>query len=91
MAFSTSPLIGINTNQTFPAGAVPPFNLGLQAFGNDGKLYVFAQASGAISADDADCSVNATTFAATNSGGSYKAPNVAMASGEFGWFGKASV
>lgn len=88
MAFSTLPLSGIAFNQVDTA---PGFTLGTQTFGSDGKLYVYAVAGEAISANDADCSVNATTFAATASGGSYKAPAVAVASGSYAWFSKASV
>ena len=88
MAFTTLGMSGVNFNQVDTA---PGFTLGTQAFGSDGKLYVYAVAGAAIAADDADCSVNATTFVATASGGAYKAPNVAVASGSYAWFGKASV
>ena len=88
MAFSTLPLSGIAFNQVDTA---PGFTLGTQTFGSDGKLYVYAVAAVDISANDADCSVNATTFAVTASGGAYKAPSVAVASGSYAWFGKASV
>lgn len=88
MAFSTLPLSGIAFDQVDTA---PGFTLGTQTFGSDGRLYVYAVAAANISADDADCSVNATTFAVTASGGSYLAPNVAVPSGNYGWFSKASV
>lgn len=93
MAFAVSPIIGVNTNQTYPVAnyTVPPYNLGQQVWGNDGKRYVFAVASGSISASTTACTVNAGTFAATSSGGSYTSPNVAMANGDWGWFGAASV
>lgn len=93
MTFAVSPVIGVNTNQTWPAAnyTVAPFNLGEQVWGADGKRYVFAQASGSISASTAVCTVNAGTFLATNSGGSYTSPNVAMVNGDWGWFGAASV
>ena len=35
--------------------------------------------------------VNASTFVATASGGTYLSPATAMASGDYGWFSKASV
>lgn len=88
MAFTTLGMAGVDFNQVDTASG---FTLGTQVFGSDGKLYVYAKAGEAISANDADCSVNATTFAATASGGAYKAPNVAVASGSYAWFGKASV
>ena len=88
MAFTTLGMSGVALSQVDTA---PGFTLGTQVFGSDGKLYVYAVAGAAIAADDADCSVNATTFVATASGGSYKAPNVAVASGSYAWFGKASV
>jgi hypothetical protein len=64
--------------------------LGTQTFGNDGLRYVFAQAGAAIGASTATCSVNASTFIATASAGTYIS-GASMASGDFGWFGKASV
>ena len=88
MAFSTLPLSGIAFNQVDTA---PGFTLGTQTFGSDGKLYVYAVAGADISADDADCSINTSTFAVTASGGSYLAPNYAVPTGSYGWFSKASV
>ena len=88
MAFTTLGMSGVDFNQVDTA---PGFTLGTQVFGSDGKLYVYAVAGAAISANDADCSVNATTFVVTASGGAYKAPNVAVANGSYAWFGKASV
>lgn len=95
MAFSTTPLVGINLENTFTAAEVAnsgaPFVLGTQVHGSNGRLYVFAKANATISASTAVCTVNATTFLATASGGSYTSPAIAMASGDFGWFHKASV
>ena len=72
-------------------GAVPAARLGEQVFSSDGKIFVYAQANGAITASTAGCTVNASTFLATNSGGAYLSPATTMASGDQGWFGKASV
>lgn len=91
MTFATSPLIGINTDQTYAAGTVAPFGLGLQVFGADGKLYVFAKANATIAASTAVCAVNASTFLVAATGGAYTSPAVGMVTGDFGWFGKASV
>lgn len=98
MAYSVSPLVGIDLNSTVTtntnsAGTAVPTTgpLGLQVFGSDGKLYVLAQAGASISASDTDCSVNASTFAATASGGSYTSPAVALVSDDVAWFSKASV
>lgn len=98
MAYSVSPVIGATltsisaTNPNSAGVAIPTDGpLGLQVFGSDGKLYVLAKAAASISASDADCSVDATTFAATASGGSYLSPAVALVSGDVAWFGKASV
>jgi hypothetical protein len=60
-------------------------------FGSDGKLYVLAKAGATIAASTAVCTVNPTTFVATATGGSYASPAVALASGDYAWFGKASV
>ena len=98
MAYSITPTAGIdlvnlvNTN-TNSAGVAIPVNgpLGSEVFGSDGKLYVLAKAGEAITASTATCSINASTFVATASGGSYTAPATTMASGNYAWFAKASV
>jgi hypothetical protein len=101
MAYSVLPIAGVDFNSTTPisfaytngttAVSIPNFNpLGTQTFGSDGKRYVFAQAGAAIGASVATCSVNASTFVATASGGSYMS-QVSMASGDFGWFAATSV
>lgn len=99
MPYAVTPLIGADLNKIKTAAelaqsgpTVPADNkLGQQAWGDDGKLYVYAQANASISASTTVAAVNATTFLATASGGSYTSPAVAMASGDRGWFGKASV
>jgi hypothetical protein len=78
--------------ETVGSGELPSFGpLGTQVFGSDGKRYVFAKATATIGPSDADCSVNASTFAATATGGSYLSPAVSMVSGDFGWFAATSV
>lgn len=97
MAFSVTPQIGIDLNNTVLASDVAsgaravPNRLGEQVWGSDGKLYVLAQANASISANTAVCTVSPTTFLATASGGSYTSPATAMVSGDYGWFAKASV
>lgn len=98
MAYSITPTAGIdlvnlvNTNAN-SAGTSVPVNgpLGSEVFGSDGKRYVLAQAGGAITASTATCSINASTFVATGSAGSYTSPATAMASGDYGWFAATSV
>ena len=94
--FSTSPKIGadlvtITTAADLANGKSGNSRLGDQVFGSDGKRYVYAQANASISASTAVCTVNATTFLATASGGSYTSPATAMSSGDRGWFSAASV
>lgn len=94
--FSITPSLGADLNTItlaadIAAGKVVDARLGSQVWGSNGKLYVYAQANAAIAASDADCTVNATTFLATASGGSYLSPAYAMAVGDRGWFSKASV
>ena len=98
MAYTITPLSGVNlvsttTTNTNSAGtAIPTFGpLGAEVFGSDGKRYVFAKAGGAITASTATCSINASTFVATGSGGSYTAPAVTLASGDYAWFAATSV
>ncbi len=79
------------TNGTTVIG-IPSFGpLGSQTFGSDGLRYVFAKAGGTIAAGATDVTVNASTFAATATGGTYIAPAESMVSGDYGWFGKTSV
>ena len=99
MAFTTLPIAGVDlvdiqtvAEQALNGGTVPNFGpLGTQTFANDGKRYVWAKAGEAITASTATCSINTTTFVATASAGTYKAPVTTMASGDYGWFSKASV
>ena len=98
MAFTITPLAGVDlvnlaqTNPNSAGTAVPTFGpLGAEVFASDGFRYVFAQAGAAIAASVATCSINASTFVATGSGGTYAGPTTAMASGDYGWFSKASV
>lgn len=84
-------LVNITTAAQLAAGQTADAAIGTQVFGSDGKLHVYAQAGGAIPASTAVCTVNATTFAATATGGSYLSPATAMAAGDRGWFEKASV
>jgi hypothetical protein len=102
MAYSTLPIAGVSLTGTTPiefaytngttAESIPNFGpLGTQTFGSDGKRYVFAQAGGSIAASTATCSINASTFVATGSAGSYTSPAVALASGDYAWFAATSV
>lgn len=98
MTYSVTPtsgidLNGVTTSNTNSAGAtVPTFGpLGTQVFGSDGKRYVFAKAGAAISASTSVVAIDATTFVASATGGEYVSPTVAVASGQYAWFGKASV
>ena len=102
MAYSTLPIAGVGLTTTTPISFsytngttlenIPAFGpLGSQTFGSDGKRYVFAQAGAAISASTATCSINASTFVATGSAGSYTSPAVALASGDYAWFSATSV
>jgi len=98
MAFTTLPIAGVDLVDTQTAAEIAatstPVNfgpLGVQTFANDGLRYVWAVAGEAITASTATCSINTTTFVATASAGTYKAPTTTMASGDYGWFSKASV
>ncbi len=84
-------LVDITTAADAAAGKVLDARLGTIQHTSNGKFAVYAKAGGAIPASTAVCTVNATTFAATSSGGSYTSPAVAMAVNDYGWFVKASV
>jgi len=99
MAYSTLPISGVDLVDTQTVAelaangtTVPTFGpLGAETFASDGRRYVWAVAGAAITANTATCSINASTFVATGSAGTYLAPTVAMASGDYGWFSAASV
>jgi hypothetical protein len=97
MAYTTLPIAGVDldgvayTNSNSAGTAVPTIGpLGLQTFANNGLRYVFAQAGAAIGVSTATCTINASTFQATPTGGTYLS-GASMASGDYGWFSKASV
>lgn len=96
--FTVVPVMGVDLNTITTAadiaantGAEDAPQLGTQVFGSDGRRYVYAQANATINANTAVCTVNATTFLATASGGAYRSPAVNMATGDRGWFSAASV
>lgn len=96
--YTVTPMLGVDVNSITLAADVGPASgaedapqLGTQVFGSNGRLYVYGQANATITASTTACTVNATTFLVTASGGSYTSPAVAMATGDRGWFSKASV
>lgn len=93
MAFTDTPKIGVNLGAIIKAADVPTkgHKLGSQVWGSDGLRYVYAQANASITASTAVCDINATTFLVAASGGTYLSPASDMASGDQGWFAKASV
>jgi len=96
MAYSVLPIAGVdlyNTTTTNPNSltAIATFGpLGAETFGSDGFRYVFAQAAVAIGTSTATCVINASTFQVTLGAGTYLS-GASMASGDYGWFSKASV
>lgn len=99
MAYSVTPISGVDLTsaaQTQVASdgstLIPNMGpLGNQVFGSDGLRYVFAKAGNDFTAGQTLCSINTTTFEATSTGGTYIAPAVALLTGQYGWFGKASI
>jgi hypothetical protein len=99
MAYSVTPIAGVDLtsaaqSQLASDGTTVIPNIGPagnEVFGSDGLRYVFAKAGNDFTAGQTSCSISTTTFVATSTGGAYIAPAVALASGEYGWFGKASV
>ena len=97
MTFSVTPLVGIDLTNIVTAANITAGQqvanqlLGVQVWGSDGLRYVFGKANASISASTTACTVNATTFLVTASGGSYTSPATAMVSGDYGWFSAASV
>ena len=96
MAYSVLPIAGVLLTDAAQiedgTTSVPTFGpLGAETFGSDGRRYVFAKAGEAIAASTATCSINTTTFVATGSAGTYQGPGIALVSGDYAWFSKASV
>ena len=95
--FTSTPKIGVDLNTItlatdIASGAARPMaRLGDEVWGSDGKRYVYGKANASITASTTACTVNATTFLVTASGGSYTSPATNMVSGDYGWFGAASV
>mgnify|MGYP003431451419 FL=1 len=94
--FTDTPKIGADLNgitlaADLAAGKVADARIGSEVLASNGKLYVYGQANASISASTAVCTVNASTFLVTASGGSYTSPATAMVSGDRGWFSKARV
>ncbi len=94
--FTSTPKIGADLKGITLAADISSNNpslpkLGDQVWGSDGKRYVYAQANAAITASTAVCTVNASTFLATATGGAYRSPAVAMVTGDQGWFSKTGV
>lgn len=94
---AVTPLIGANLDNTNISTSANRANgqpasarLLDQVFGNDGKLYVYAEANAAIPASTAVCTIAAATGLATAAGGSYLSPATALAVGDRAWFSKAS-
>ena len=99
MAYTITPLSGIDFNDTFTVaelattgGTAPQFGpTGAEVFGSDGRRYVFARAGATITGTTGVCAINSTTFVVAATGGSYLSPAVSMGSGDYGWFSAASV
>jgi hypothetical protein len=98
MAYTITPLSGIDLNDTQTVaeqalnGGVVTFGpLGAEVFASDGKRYVWAKAAATITPSTTTCSINTTAFTVTATAGSYISPAVSMISGDYGWFGAASV
>ncbi len=95
--FSVTPILGVDLNgitldaDVGSGGSEDAPQLGTQVFATNGKRYVYGEANASISASTAVCTVNATTFLVTASGGAYTSPATNMVAGDRGWFSAASV
>jgi predicted homoserine dehydrogenase-like protein len=98
MSYTVLPIAGVdlsnvaNTNTNSAGRAIPTFGpIGAETFGSDGFRYVFAQAGVAIATSSATCIINASTFQVTLGATGTYLSGASMASGDYGWFSKASV
>lgn len=93
---TSTPKLGADLNTIslaadLAAGKVADARLGDQVWGTNGRRYVYAQASIAIPASTATCTITPSIFFATATAGAYASPVTAMAVGDRGWFSIASV
>jgi hypothetical protein len=84
-------LNGVTTAADLAAGKSGDARLGSQVFTSDGGIAVYVQAGAAIAANVTVAAINTTTFVASATGGAYRTPNVAVATGDRFWARKASV
>jgi hypothetical protein len=97
MAYTVLPIAGVDLVDIQTVAEQESSNgasfgpLGAETFASDGRRYVWAKAGEAITASSPSCTINTSTFVATASDGSYRAPVSTMASGDYGWFSVASV
>lgn len=98
MSFTDTPKLGVDLSTVVLAADIAAgasngrsHKLGSEVWAIDGKRYVYGQAAAAIAGSTAVCAVSATDFTVAATGGSYKSPATAMATGDRGWFGAASV
>lgn len=85
-------LVGITLATDIASGAARPMaKLGDEVWGSTGLLHVYGKANASITASTTACTVSASTFLVTASGGSYTSPATSMVTGDYGWFSKASV
>lgn len=94
--FTVTPVLGIDLNTITLAADVGSSaedapQLGTQIFGSDGRRYMYGQAGATITAATTVCLPSATTFIVAATGGAYRSPPVAMATGDRGFFSVASV
>lgn len=88
MAYAVLPQAGVDLSTT---GTTQIFPLGIEICGNDGATYVYIKAGGAIAQYAAckfDDTLNAVELTTTNAGSepcTIVVPQVAFASGEYGW------
>jgi hypothetical protein len=84
-------LNGVTTAAQLAAGQTGDARLGSQVFTSDGGIAVYVQAGGAIAANVTVAAVNTSTFIASATGGAYRTPATAVATGDRFWARKASV
>ena len=84
-------LNGVTTAADLAAGKTGDARLGSQVFTSDGGIAVYVQAGAAIAANVTVAAVNVTTFIASATGGAYRTPNVAVATGDRFWARRAAV
>ncbi len=88
MTYPITPLVGVKPNEKNDGSS--KFRLGTTFHGEDGHLYIYAKATGAITASTASA-LTEPAFTMAAGAGDWTSPSFALASGDEAWFKKTAI